>query len=178
MEESERVAALLNMLMDISEAETGAMKLRLEPVSLAALAEEVVGLYGHVAEEKNITIEVKRSGTALALADANRTRQAAANLLDNAIKYTPTGGRVNVITSDYDSQAMLAVEDTGVGSPPEEQAQVWERLYRGDRSRSQRGLGLGLSLVKAVVEAHPGTAAVESRPGQGSTFTVTLPRKP
>jgi len=178
VEESERVAALLNMLMDISEAETGAMKLRLEPVSLTALAEEVVGLYGHVAEEKNITIEVKRTGTAQALADANRARQATANLLDNAIKYTPDGGRVNVIISDYDSQAVLAVEDTGIGIPPEEQAQVWERLYRGDRSRSQRGLGLGLSLVRAVMHAHRGKVELRSTPGSGSTFSLIFPKVP
>jgi len=176
VEESERVAALLNMLMDISEAETGAMKLRLEPVSLSALAEEVVDLYEHVAEEKSITLEVKRSGTALALADANRTRQATANLLDNAIKYTPVGGRVEVIISDFDSQAVLAVEDTGIGIPLEEQPQVWERLYRGDRSRSQRGLGLGLSLVRAVMHAHRGRVELRSAPGSGSTFSLFFPK--
>jgi len=176
VEESERVAALLNMLMDISEAETGAMKLRLEPVCLSELADEVVDLYGHVAEEKNITLQVKRSGTALALADAVRTRQATANLLDNAIKYTPRGGRVEVIVSDYDSQAVLAVEDTGIGIPPEEQPQVWERLYRGDRSRSQRGLGLGLSLVRAVMHAHRGKVELRSVPGSGSTFSLFFPK--
>jgi len=176
VEESERVAALLNMLMDISEAETGAMKLRLEPLSLSAVAEEVVDLYEHVAEEKSITLEVKRSGTALALADANRTRQATANLLDNAIKYTPVGGRVEVIISDFDSQAVLAVEDTGIGIPLEEQPQVWERLYRGDRSRSQRGLGLGLSLVRAVMHAHRGRVELRSAPGSGSTFSLFFPK--
>jgi signal transduction histidine kinase len=176
VEESERVAALLNMLMDISEAETGAMKLRLEPVSLSALAEEIVDLYGHVADEKNITLAVKRSGTAMALADANRTRQAAANLLDNAIKYTPRGGCVQVITSDSSSQAVLAVEDTGIGILPEEQPQVWERLYRGDRSRSQRGLGLGLSLVRAVMHAHRGKVELRSTPGSGSTFSLFFPK--
>jgi signal transduction histidine kinase len=176
VEESERVAALLNMLMDISEAETGAMKLRLEPVSLSALAEEVVDLYSHVAEEKNVTLQVKRSGTALALADANRTRQATANLLDNAIKYTPPGGRVDVIISDFASQAVLAVEDSGIGIPPEEQPQVWERLYRGDRSRSQRGLGLGLSLVRAVMHAHRGRVELRSVPGSGSTFSLFFPK--
>jgi signal transduction histidine kinase len=178
VEESERVAALLNMLMDISEAETGAMKLRLEPVSLSALAEEVVDLYSHVAEEKDITLHVKRSGTALALADANRTRQAAANLVDNAIKYTPRGGRVDVIVRDDDSRAVLAVEDTGIGIPAEEQAQVWERLYRGDRSRSQRGLGLGLSLVSAVMHAHCGKVELRSTPGAGSIFSLYFPKAP
>jgi signal transduction histidine kinase len=176
VEESERVASLLNMLMDISEAETGVMKLRLEPVSLSALAEEVVDLYSHVAEEKNIKIEVKNQSTALALADASRTRQATANLLDNAIKYTPSGGRVEVVISNDETQAVLAVEDTGVGIPPEEQPQVWERLYRGDRSRSQRGLGLGLSLVRAVMHAHRGKVELRSTPGSGSTFSLFFPK--
>ena len=176
VEESDRVAALLNMLMDISEAETGAMKLRLEPVSLSALAQEVVDLYGHVAEEKNIMLGVRNGSTAFALADANRARQATANLLDNALKYTPSGGRVDVIIHSNDSQAVLEVEDTGIGIPPDEQPQVWERLYRGDRSRSERGLGLGLSLVRAVMHAHRGSVKLRSVPGSGSTFSLFFPR--
>ena len=176
VEESERVAALLNMLMDISEAETGAMKLCLEPLSLSTLAQEVVDLYGHVAEEKHIIMEVKNGASAFALADANRTRQAAANLLDNALKYTPAGGRVDVMVHANETQAVLEVVDTGIGIPLDEQDQVWERLYRGDRSRSERGLGLGLSLVRAVMHAHRGSVKLRSAPGAGSTFSLFFPR--
>jgi signal transduction histidine kinase len=102
-------------------------------------------------------------------------RQVVANLLDNAIKYTPPGGRVEVETGLDDGEAVLTVRDTGAGIPPEELPRIWDRLYRGDASRSERGLGLGLSLVKAIVEAHGGRALAQSTPGQGSSFVVRLP---
>ena len=98
----------------------------------------------------------------------------AANLLDNAIKYTPAGGRVDVSAGREGDRAVLRVSDTGLGIPADEQPRIWDRLFRGDRSRAERGLGLGLSLVKAIVEAHGGTVSVESQPGHGSVFTVRL----
>jgi signal transduction histidine kinase len=96
-------------------------------------------------------------------------------VLDNALKYTPDGGAVTISASCEAGRAVVKFRDNGPGIAPEEQGRIWERLYRGDKSRSQRGLGLGLSVVKAVVEAHGGTATVTSTPGQGSEFTVTLP---
>jgi signal transduction histidine kinase len=107
--------------------------------------------------------------------DATRLRQAFGNLLDNALKYTPEGGSVTITASIQDGRAVVRFGDNGVGIPAAERGRIWERLYRGDKSRSQRGLGLGLSVVKAVVEAHGGAASVSSEPGQGSEFTVTLP---
>jgi signal transduction histidine kinase len=98
------------------------------------------------------------------------------NLLDNAVKYTPAGGAITVSVQDGPGRAVARFRDTGIGIPAEEQDKIWARLYRGDKSRSQRGLGLGLSLVKAVVEAHGGTVAVSSEPNQGAEFTVALPR--
>ena len=83
-------------------------------------------------------------------------RQAFANLLDNALKYTPEGGNVRLSCAVESGRVTVRVRDTGMGIPPDEQPRIWERLYRGDKSRSQRGLGLGLSLVKAIVEAHHG----------------------
>jgi signal transduction histidine kinase len=106
--------------------------------------------------------------------DRVRLEQVAANLLDNAIKYTPPGGRVEISAGRQGSHAVLRVHDSGVGIPPAELPRIWERLFRGDQSRTERGLGLGLSLVKAVVEAHGGTVSVESTPGRGSTFSVNL----
>ena len=99
----------------------------------------------------------------------------AANLLDNAIKYTPAGGRVEISAGREGGRAVLRVSDTGLGIPADELPRIWDRLFRGDRSRAERGLGLGLSLVKAVVEAHGGTVSVDSELGRGSTFTVSLP---
>jgi signal transduction histidine kinase len=99
----------------------------------------------------------------------------AANLLDNAVKYTPRGGSVALGVRREGAEAVFQVRDSGPGIPPEDQPRIFDRLFRGDRSRSERGLGLGLSLVKAIVEAHRGQVAVDSTPGQGSTFTVRLP---
>ena len=104
-------------------------------------------------------------------------RQVFANLLDNALKYTPENGSVTISVHDEPAQAVVRFRDTGIGIPPEEQDKIWTRLYRGDKSRSQRGLGLGLSLVKAVVEMHQGQVTVTSVAGQGSEFTVRLPKK-
>jgi signal transduction histidine kinase len=97
------------------------------------------------------------------------------NLLDNAIKYTSPGGSVAVSAKSEAGTAIIRFTDTGCGIPPDEISKIWTRLYRGDKSRSERGLGLGLSLVKAVAEAHGGRVAVKSKVGEGSEFSVILP---
>jgi signal transduction histidine kinase len=162
--------------MDIAEAETGAMRLRIEQVDLVATVRNAVDLYADVADEKQIPIEVTAPPLFHISADRARLTQALANLLDNAVKYTPAGGRVTVsISTGTGPTAVVEVSDTGVGIPADELPQIWDRLFRGDRSRSERGLGLGLSLVKAIVEAHGGTVEVRSTPGAGSTFIIELP---
>ena len=105
-------------------------------------------------------------------ADYPRLRQALANLVDNAVKYTPAGGKVTVGAEQRPGAVAFVVRDTGPGIPEHQQERIWERLYRGEAGEKERGLGLGLSLVRAVVEAHGGRAEVESAPGQGSTFTL------
>lgn len=175
VEESERVLAMLDTLMDITAAEAGTMKLQPEPVDLGRLVREVVELYEYVAEEGKVSVQMELPAPVPALADRNRMRQVFANLLDNAIKYTPAGGRVSVSARNEPDRAIVVFRDTGIGIPAEEQEKIWTRLYRGDKSRSQHGLGLGLSLVKAVVEAHHGWISVSSRDGAGSEFTVSLP---
>jgi signal transduction histidine kinase len=111
-------------------------------------------------------------------ADRTRLEQVAANLIDNAVKYTPRDGRVDVTVASDGDRAVLRVSDTGPGIPADELPRIWDRLFRGDTSRTERGLGLGLSLVKAIVEAHGGTVGVTSEPGKGSTFEVRLPTQP
>ncbi len=175
LEETEKLTLMLDTLMDISEAETGAMKLAIETVDLAALINEVMDLYSYAAEEKGVTVQVRATPALLLRADRMRLRQVIANLVDNAIKYTPEGGRVELETLESDGQALLVVRDTGIGIPAAEIERIWERLYRGDKSRSQRGLGLGLSLVKAVVERHQGSVEVKSDPKTGSVFSLRLP---
>jgi signal transduction histidine kinase len=175
LEESDRVLTLLNTLMDISEAETGTMKLSLVPVNISNLIEDTVGLYEYVAEDKSITLSVNCAKDIGMTADHNRMRQVLANLLDNAIKYTPHGG--NIVVDAYQDQehTVILVKDTGIGILSDEVPKIWDRLYRADKSRSQPGLGLGLSLVKAVVQAHKGRIEVDSEPGVGSVFTLYLP---
>jgi heavy metal sensor kinase len=175
IEESERMLTMLDTLMDISEAETGVMKLDLKRVNVSALIEGVVELYRYVAEDKGIIVRSKSSKDLSLTADPNRMRQILANLLDNAIKYTPSGGRIDIEAHQGEEKIVILVKDTGIGIQPEELPRIWDRLYRCDQSRSQKGLGLGLSLVKAVVQAHKGQIEVFSEPGKGSTFKIYLP---
>jgi signal transduction histidine kinase len=174
VEESDRVLTMLTALMDITEAEAGVMRLNLEKTSMGSLLTNVLELYELVAEEKRITITTDFAATCEAVVDATRMRQAFANLLDNALKYTPEGGNVRLSCAVESGRVTVRVRDTGMGIPSDEQPRIWERLYRGDKSRSQRGLGLGLSLVKAIVEAHHGEVSVQSQPGEGSEFVVAL----
>lgn len=178
LEESERALTMLNTLMDISEAEAGAMKLHLEAIKISPLIRSVVDLYEHVADDKGITITVNCAEEISLIADRSRIGQVVANLLDNALKYTPGGGRVEIEALQRGRQVAVLFRDTGVGIPPEDLPRIWERLYRGDKSRSQRGLGLGLSLVKAVVQAHQGHIEASGNPGGGSIFALYLPLAP
>jgi signal transduction histidine kinase len=175
VEEAERLNAMLRTIMDISEVQAGALKLDLETFPLAPVVAGLVDLYDEVAQEKNITVAAQIDPAGMVTADRNRLQLLLSNLLDNAIKYTPNGGRVDINASFYPGMVQIAVRDNGIGIAPEDMPRIWERLYRGDKSRSQRGLGLGLSLVKAFVEAHGGTVTAVSPPEGGSVITVTLP---
>lgn len=175
LEEADGIVAMLNTLMDISEAETGTMALRLEGIDLRQLVRQTVDLYEDVAEERGVAIASDVAEGTTIHGDRVRMRQALANLLDNAVKYTPRGGQVRIAAVSSPEGSIITVSDTGIGIPADELPHVWSRLYRGDKSRSTRGLGLGLSLVKAIVEAHGGRVAVTSQPGHGSRFDVHLP---
>ena len=175
IEETDRIQRLLETLLDISAAENGVLKLERERVEVDALLQSVAELYALVAEEKSIAIEVAPAAGLAVQADPTRIRQVVANLVDNAVKYTPAGGSVWLGAEARGSRVAITVRDTGPGIPSGEQEKIWQRLYRGDHSRSQRGLGLGLSVVKALVEAHGGTVAVANHPGGGAVFTIELP---
>jgi signal transduction histidine kinase len=177
VEEAERLNAMLCTIMDISEIQAGALKLDLEIFPLAPVVDLLLELYDDVAQEKNITVAARIDPAGQITADRNRLQLILSNLLDNALKYTPEGGRVDLDADFTPQEVRITVCDTGIGIDPGDLPRIWDRLYRGDKSRSQRGIGLGLSLVKAFVEAHGGIATVESQPGQGSVFTVILPRK-
>jgi len=178
LEESERILSMLNTLMDISEAETGVLQLKREPVALRELLSEAVELYEDVSDLKKVTVTLEPGDEVVVSGARDRLRQVFANLLDNAIKYTPEGGSVRLAVTSDGSSAVVTVADTGAGIDAQDLPRIWDRLYRADPSRSERGLGLGLSLVKAYVEAHQGTVEARSEPDRGSTFTVRLPLTP
>jgi signal transduction histidine kinase len=175
VDETDRVLHLLEVLLDVSAAEAGALTLRRERVDLSALAALAADLYREVAEQKDIRIELGLAAPAGMDGDPVRLGQALSNLVDNALKYTPEGGRVAVSTASEPGAVTVTVSDSGPGVPTNERDAVWRRLYRGDASRSQRGLGLGLTLVRAVAEAHGGSASVGDAPGGGALFQMRFP---
>lgn len=175
VERSDEVLRLLRALMEISEAEAGMLRLEKVEADLRHLVEQAVELYADVAEAKQIKLTLAEGLGVPVLVDVVRIRQAVANLIDNGIKYTPDGGRVELTLAQENDRAVLAVRDTGPGVPEKEQPRIWERLYRGDQSRSQSGLGLGLSLVRAIVEAHGGRVAVRNAAEGGAIFELELP---
>ncbi len=136
----------------------------------------MVSVYEDVAEDKQIELRTSIDAGLTVPGDRDRLRQVLANLIDNAVKYTPSGGRVTVSARANGPNARIEVADTGIGIAAHDLGRIWERLYRSDQSRAERGLGLGLSLVRAIVRAHAGTVDVTTEPGHGSTFAVCLPR--
>ncbi len=174
-EEAERINTALGTLMDISEAEKGIMNLKLEKADIVALIREVVELYQYVAEDKGVTVATSLPGALYAWMDSNRIRQVLANLVDNAVKFTPAGGRIEIGASAAETGVAIRITDTGMGIPAQDLPRIFDRLFRGEKSRSHHGLGLGLSMVQAVVRAHQGSIEVESHAGQGSVFSVVLP---
>lgn len=178
LEDLDRIGDMLTTVMDISEAQTGAMRLQRTDVPVSRLFDETLDLYADLAEAHGVTLAADGAPGLVLHADHTRARQVLANVVDNAVKYTPAGGHVRLRAAERDEGIAIEVEDTGIGIPAEELPRIWERLFRGDRSRSERGLGLGLSLVKAVVEAHGGRVAARSVVGAGTTLVLWFPRAP
>ncbi len=174
VEESDQILRMLNTLMDISEAETGTLRLNLREVDVSMLAENVAEMYGLVGEEKGVAVETQIVPCICWTLDPERVSQALANLLDNAVKYTPSGGRVELALAVEEGALWIRVADTGPGIDPDDRERIWERLYRG-RHDSTKGIGLGLSLVRAVVAAHGGQVTASNRSGGGALFELFLP---
>lgn len=172
-ENSDLILKLVNVIMDISEAEAGTLRFKKEQVSSADLIAGAIDLYGFVAEEKNIVLKAGKIESFQLLADRARLVQVLSNLVDNAIKYSPQGSVVLLESESENGFGIITITDQGLGIPKDELPRVWNRLYRVDSSRSSRGLGLGLSLVRAIVAAHGGAVgAVPNPEGPGTKFFV------
>jgi signal transduction histidine kinase len=176
IEECDRLLGMINTMLDIAEAEAGMDGPKRRPVDMAQVILNACNLFMPVAEEKGIDMTNASAGGGLVMADARMLQRLVSNLLDNALKYTPAGGKVSISTLTQDEHVIVRLQDSGIGISEKDLPHIFDKFYRCDRSRAAYGSGLGLSLSKAIVATHGGVIDVASRFGEGTTFTVTLPR--
>jgi len=175
--ECDRLLALLETMLFISEIESGTREPRMEGVDLAHLVHEACDLFQPLAEDKRIALSVQQSTpTCLITGESATLQRMIANLLDNALKYTAEDGRVTVRLEALRNEAILVFEDNGIGITQENLPRIFDRFYRCDKSRHQRGTGLGLNLARAIVREHGGDIHVSSQYVHGTIVTVRLPR--
>jgi two-component system, OmpR family, sensor histidine kinase SenX3 len=179
--ETERLSNLITDLLDLTRLESEEKVENPLPVDVRSVLMTVLARMRRVARKKNITLQWKRFGRAThytVRGDETQLTSMFTNLVDNAVKYTPPGGRVEVTGGLEGSEIVIRVSDTGIGIPEGKLPRIFERFYRVDKARSKAtgGTGLGLSIVKHIAENHGGRVTVESTSGEGSTFTVYLPR--
>ena len=179
IEECDRLLDMINTMLVISKTEAGVEKVSHDKVDIAALIGNACELFEPLAEEKNVGLRRRAPEKTIVSGDARMLQRMLANILDNAVKYTPPGGEVEISLSESEKKdIIIAIRDSGIGISETDVPHVFERFYRCDRSRSQPGTGLGLSLARAIARAHGGDITVRSALDQGSTFTVTLPQVP
>ena len=171
-----RISSLVNDLDKLTQIEQGNLALQKEAVDLKALLTRIGLNFQRDFASKNVQLSIQVEPVVVQ-GDTDKLSQVFINLLANALKYTHSGGSVRVCTRVAEHQVTVSIEDTGIGIAPEDLAQIFERFYRADKSRTREtgGSGIGLAIVKSIVEAHGGLVTVESQPGQGSVFQVTLP---
>ena len=177
-EEADRLIRLVGSLLTLARADAGQIPVALEAVDVADLVGSAVEQVRPAAHQRDIELVLASGPPVILRADEDLLLQLLLNLLDNAIKYTPLGGRVTAGWNTNSAQVELWVRDTGAGIAPEHLPHIFDRFYRADkaRSRAEGGVGLGLSICRWIAEAHGGSISVESGPGNGSTFTVRVPR--
>ena len=172
--DADKLLRLTNQILDLSKVRVGMLQLDLGPVDLRRVAESAAHEVRPVAEAKGVRLEVSLPDAPLrVVCDEHRLQQVFVNLLANAVKFTPTGGQARLTARQNGSDVLVTVEDTGIGIPPEQLPHIFERYQQAHAGRG--GTGLGLAIVKAFVEAHGGRIGVESREGEGTRFSVTLP---
>ncbi len=177
VEECDRLIGMIATMLEIAETDSGLAEYAKTPVNLVSVVHEAYEIFQPVAEDKGVSLETAVQTEPLyTTGDVVRLQRAISNLLDNAIKYTPQGGRVRIAVDEMENRVLVSVSDSGQGMDNRVLPYIFKRFYRGDSSRSESGNGLGLSLVYSIVRAHDGKITVKSKPGKGSTFTVLLPR--
>jgi len=174
IEECDRLLDMINTMLLISKTESGVNIFSAEEIELTALVQEACDLFSVIAEDKGVSLQCDLPEKIRFSGDTRMIQRMLSNLLDNAIKYTPSGGTVSVSLGETDEHRVISVKDTGIGISPRDLPRIFERFYRCDQSRSQEGIGLGLSLARAIARAHGGDITATSLPNQGTTFTVTL----
>jgi len=177
LEEIDRIAVLVDGLMLLARADAGVLRMDQQPVELHQLVQEVYDQTQILAAHQQVSLQLDAIEPIAIQGDPERLRRVLLNLTNNAIKYTPSGGRVTLSLQRCCDRAALRVTDTGIGLSPEEQEQVFHRFYRSDNARvyDVEGSGLGLCIARSIADAHGGTIELDSIPGVGSTFTVWLP---
>ena len=177
IEECDRLLDMINTMLMISKTESGVDKLPSEEIDLTGLVREACELFEPTAEDKRVTLSYDVPNQRQFVGDHRLIQRMFSNLLDNAIKYTPSGGAVSVsLSKNNERDVVITVKDTGIGISPDDLPRIFNRFYRCDQSRSKPGIGLGLSLARSIARAHGGDITVTSTPNQGSTFTATLPK--
>lgn len=181
--EVNRMAELVEALLTLARADEGSAPLHLEDVDLQEMMSEVGETASILGEDAQVSVAVAiPERPTLVMVDRSRVLQLLMNLLINAIKYTPSGGQISIDCAASDGQVVFSVQDTGIGIAPGDLPHIFDRFWRADPARSRTGMrpgvGLGLAISKWIAEAHGGAITVQSRPGRGTTFVVTLPSKP
>lgn len=177
-QQSEKLSFLIETLVKLSRLETDVLAVTPKSQPLSPLLERAASQAKAAAERKGIALQLhlQQQAEMKALYDLRWTAEALGNLLDNAVKYTPPGGCIQVSATQYELFCRIDVRDNGIGIAEEEQAQIFGRFYRGRQVREQEGLGIGLYLAREIAQKQGGYLKLSSRPGQGSTFSLYLPR--
>lgn len=175
LEECDRLLEMINTTLDVAEAEAGAADVAKQDIDVSETVRDACELFEPLAENKDIEMSLDMAPGCRVYGNIRYLQRMFANLLDNAVKFTPPKGRIFVTVRSEDGTVAASIGDTGIGIVETDQTHIFERFYRCDQSRSQPGFGLGLSFSRAVARAHGGDVVVSSKPGVGSTFTVKLP---
>src|SRR4030095_7516536 len=171
--ECERLSRIVDNLLFVARVDAAREPIARKRFDARAAVEKIATFYQTVADDRHVAISC--SGEGQIHADPNLCERAVGNLLDNALRFTPENGRIEITLSQRDTSLKVAVHDNGCGIAPEHLPQVFDRFYRAESSRSSDGAGLGLALVKSIVDLHGGTAAIHSELGRGTTVTLAFP---